>query len=251
MNKPLKGVRILDLTHMLSGPYGAMILADLGADVIKVEPLEGEGTRKLLAKDPKNSIEGMGAYFLTLNRNKRSVCIDLKSPDGLALFYDLVKQSDVVINNFGAGVPERLKIDFVSDVSCPWCVIGLRALEQAAERLAGEVPAVRAGEKEHGPGAVQRLEVLEGAQARHGLHADVEQHHGVAPVGGLLAGMLQKLGAAGPGGGAVAARVEQPGQAVADVGVVVNDVNGGAVHGVPWAMWGRQVNRAAWGRGSA
>jgi len=111
LKKPLQGVRILDLTHMLSGPYGAMILADLGADVIKVEPLEGEGTRKLLAKDPKNSIDGMGAYFLTLNRNKRSVCIDLKSDGGLQLFYELVKQSDVVINNFGAGVPERLKID--------------------------------------------------------------------------------------------------------------------------------------------
>lgn len=113
-NKPLAGVRVLDLTHMLSGPYGAMILADLGADVIKVEPLEGEGTRKLLAKDPKNSIDGMGAYFLTLNRNKRSVCIDLKSPAGLELFYALVKQSDVVINNFGAGVPARLKIDQAS-----------------------------------------------------------------------------------------------------------------------------------------
>lgn len=114
MKKPLEGVRIIDLTHMLSGPYGAMILADLGADVIKVEPLEGEGTRKLLAKDPANSIDGMGAYFLTLNRNKRSVCIDLKSEAGLDLFYELVKQSDVVINNFGAGVPQRLKIDHAS-----------------------------------------------------------------------------------------------------------------------------------------
>ena len=113
-NKPLAGVRIIDLTHMLSGPYGAMILADLGADVIKVEPLEGEGTRKLLSRDPKNSIAGMGAYFLTLNRNKRSVCIDLKSPAGLELFHELVKQSDVVINNFGAGVPARLKIDHAS-----------------------------------------------------------------------------------------------------------------------------------------
>ena len=114
MNKPLAGVRILDLTHMLSGPYGAMILADLGADVIKVEPLEGEGTRKLLATDPANSIDGMGAYFLTLNRNKRSVCIDLKSKAGLELLYGLVKESDVVINNFGAGVPKRLKIDHAS-----------------------------------------------------------------------------------------------------------------------------------------
>ena len=65
MTKPLVGVRILDLTHMLSGPYGAMLLADLGAETIKVEPLQGEGTRKLLATDPNNSIDGMGAYFIT------------------------------------------------------------------------------------------------------------------------------------------------------------------------------------------
>lgn len=112
MNKPLIGVRILDLTHMLSGPYASMILADLGAETIKVEPLKGEGTRKLLATDPDNSLEGMGAYFLTLNRNKQSVCIDLKSERGVALFHDLVKESDVVINNFGAGVPARLGIDY-------------------------------------------------------------------------------------------------------------------------------------------
>lgn len=112
MKKPLAGLRILDLTHMLSGPYGAMILADLGAETIKVEPLQGEGTRKLLASDPAHSLNGMGAYFLTLNRNKQSVAIDLKSEEGLAQFYRLVEKSDVVISNFGAGVPERLKIDF-------------------------------------------------------------------------------------------------------------------------------------------
>ncbi|TQV82674.1 CoA transferase [Exilibacterium tricleocarpae] len=112
MNKPLTGVRVLDLTHMLSGPYGAMILADLGAETIKVEPLQGEGTRKLLARDPKNSLDGMGAYYLTLNRNKKSVAIDLKSDKGLAVFYDLVKTADIVISNFGPGVAERLKIDF-------------------------------------------------------------------------------------------------------------------------------------------
>lgn len=112
MNKPLSDVRILDLTHMLSGPYGGMILADLGAETIKVEPLAGEGTRKLLATDPVNSVEGMGAYFLTLNRNKKSIAIDLKDPDGLKLFYQLVEQSDIVLSNFGPGVPERLKIDF-------------------------------------------------------------------------------------------------------------------------------------------
>jgi crotonobetainyl-CoA:carnitine CoA-transferase CaiB-like acyl-CoA transferase len=114
MSKALTGIRILDLTHMLSGPYGAMILADLGAETIKVEPLHGEGTRKLLANDPKNSIDGMGAYFITLNRNKKSIAIDLKNEQGLVVFYDLVRKSDVVISNFGAGVPERLKIDYES-----------------------------------------------------------------------------------------------------------------------------------------
>jgi len=112
MNKPLKDIRILDLTHMLSGPYASMILADLGAETIKVEPLQGEGTRKLLANDPKNSLDGMGAYYITLNRNKQSVAIDLKSKQGLAVFYDLVREADVVISNFGVGVPERLNIDY-------------------------------------------------------------------------------------------------------------------------------------------
>lgn len=112
MSKPLEGVTVLDLTHMLSGPYAGMILADLGANTIKVEPLKGEGTRGLLATDPNNSFKGMGAYFLTLNRNKKSVCIDLKSPEGLAVFHDLVKQADVVLDNFSAGVSAKLKIDF-------------------------------------------------------------------------------------------------------------------------------------------
>lgn len=114
MNKPLAGIRVIDLTHMLSGPYCAMILADLGAETIKVEPLQGEGTRKLLASDPNNSLDGMGAYYITLNRNKQSVCIDLKSDEGRQVFYDLVKESDVVVNNFGAGVPARLGIDYDS-----------------------------------------------------------------------------------------------------------------------------------------
>ena len=114
MKRPLENVRILDLTHMLSGPYGSMILADLGAETIKIEPLHGEGTRKLLAKDPKNSLDGMGAYFITLNRNKQSVALNLKSEKGLGVFYELVREADIVISNFGVGVPERLKIDYES-----------------------------------------------------------------------------------------------------------------------------------------
>lgn len=111
--KALQGIRVIDLTHMLSGPYAGMMLADLGADTIKVEPPgKGEGTRRLLANDPNNSIDGMGAYFMTLNRNKKSVTINLKSEDGLELFYELVKTSDVVLSNFSAGVTAKLKIDY-------------------------------------------------------------------------------------------------------------------------------------------
>jgi crotonobetainyl-CoA:carnitine CoA-transferase CaiB-like acyl-CoA transferase len=108
----LSHLTVLDLTHMLSGPYAGMLLADMGARTIKVEPLEGEGTRKLLADSPDYAINGMGAYFLTLNRNKESVCVDLKKPEGLAIFYELVKQADIVINNFSRGVPQRLGIDY-------------------------------------------------------------------------------------------------------------------------------------------
>ena len=111
--KALSDLIVIDLTHMLSGPFGGMLLADLGARTIKVEPPgKGELTRGLLAKDPKNSLNGMGAYFLTLNRNKESVCIDLKSEDGLALFYELVKKADIVLSNFSPGVTARLKIDY-------------------------------------------------------------------------------------------------------------------------------------------
>ncbi|PPR79599.1 MAG: Acetyl-CoA:oxalate CoA-transferase [Alphaproteobacteria bacterium MarineAlpha2_Bin1] len=111
--KALEDVVMLDLTHMLSGPYGAMILTDLGAKSIKIEPPgKGEGTRALQARDPKNSLHGMGSYYLTLNRGKKSVCIDLKKEEGLKLFYDMVKKADIVFNNFSAGVPEKLKIDF-------------------------------------------------------------------------------------------------------------------------------------------
>jgi crotonobetainyl-CoA:carnitine CoA-transferase CaiB-like acyl-CoA transferase len=113
--RALEGLRILDLTHMLSGPYAAMMLADLGAETIKVEPPGlGEGTRKLLADDPRHSLHGMGAYFLTLNRNKKSVTLDLKKPEGLELFYRLVERADVVLYNFSVGVAERLKIDHAS-----------------------------------------------------------------------------------------------------------------------------------------
>ena len=109
--KALSDLLVLDFTHVLSGPYATMLLADLGAQIVKIEPPgEGESTRKLLAKDPEHSVAGMGAYFLTLNRNKRSVAIDLKTEEGRSLVHRLAARADVVVNNFARGVPERLGI---------------------------------------------------------------------------------------------------------------------------------------------
>ena len=97
---------------MLAGPYTTMILADLGAEVVKIEqPKTGDITRNLLKDDPKYSLDGIGAYHLTLGRNKKSVELDLKSDQGLKLFKELVSVADVVIDNFSQGVTKRLGID--------------------------------------------------------------------------------------------------------------------------------------------
>jgi CoA:oxalate CoA-transferase len=110
--KPLQHLRILELCHMVSGPYAGVMLADLGAQVVKVEPpLTGERTREILADDPLYNIHGMGAYFITNNRNKQSITLNLKDPRGVAIFHDLAKQADVVLDNFSAGVTTRLGID--------------------------------------------------------------------------------------------------------------------------------------------
>jgi len=89
-----------------------MILTDLGARTIKVEPPgSGEGTRALLSTSPDYSVDGLGAYFLTLNRGKESIALDLKSDAGREVFYDLVRKADVVFDNFSVGVTQRLGID--------------------------------------------------------------------------------------------------------------------------------------------
>jgi CoA:oxalate CoA-transferase len=110
MSFPLEGVRILELGQIIAGTYGSQVLSDLGAEVIKVESPEGD-----LGRLPSVApYRGTSALFLTLNRNKKSIVLDLKSEDGRRIFYDLVKVSDVVIDNFRPGVLERLKIDYAT-----------------------------------------------------------------------------------------------------------------------------------------
>ena len=109
MPGPLDGIRILDLTRFLSGPYTTMLLGDLGADVIKVErPGEGDGTR---GTGPFLG-DGYSAYFMSVNRSKRSITIDLAQPKGKALLLDLAKQSDVLVENFIPGTMAKLGLDY-------------------------------------------------------------------------------------------------------------------------------------------
>lgn len=106
---PLSGLRVLDLTRVLAGPYCTMILGDLGADVIKVEqPGKGDDTRAW--GPPWAGTES--AYYLTINRNKRGITVDLKSPEGQAIIRDLAAEADIVVENFKIGSLERMGIGY-------------------------------------------------------------------------------------------------------------------------------------------
>ncbi|HEX9098951.1 MAG TPA: CoA transferase [Candidatus Dormibacteraeota bacterium] len=104
---PLAGIRVLDFTHALAGPYCTMLLADLGADVVKIEPPAGDQSRQW----GPPFIEGESSYFLSVNRNKRSVVLDLKSPAALAVAKGLAMAADVVVENFKPGTMARLELD--------------------------------------------------------------------------------------------------------------------------------------------
>jgi crotonobetainyl-CoA:carnitine CoA-transferase CaiB-like acyl-CoA transferase len=106
MPGPLDGVRIIDVSEVISGPLGVMMLAEQGADVIKVEPPKhGEESRQL-----SNYRNGMAALYVNCNHGKRSIGINLKSAEGLALMYDLVRGADVFVQNWRPGAAERLRV---------------------------------------------------------------------------------------------------------------------------------------------
>jgi len=107
-----RGVRVLDLSRMLAGPYGSMLLADMGAEVVKVE--DPDGGDPMRAMGPPFFPDGESAYFLAVNRNKKSVVIDLTRADGRAVFLDLVREADVVWHNFRPGIMEKLGCDYAT-----------------------------------------------------------------------------------------------------------------------------------------
>ncbi|MEX1143501.1 MAG: CoA transferase [Anaerolineales bacterium] len=106
----LNGVRVLDLTRVLAGPYCTMVLGDLGADIVKVEePGKGDDTRQW---GPPFTENGLSAYFISANRNKRSITLNMRSQGGQAVLRDLLRQSDVLVENFKTGTLERLGLGY-------------------------------------------------------------------------------------------------------------------------------------------
>ena len=183
MNKPLEHIKLIDLTHMLAGPYAGMVLADLGMETIKVEPIgHGEMTRSLLTNEARYSYKGLGAYFLTLNRNKKSIAIDLKSKEGLKVFYDLVLKCDVVLNNFSAGVVSKLKIDhkYLNQINPKIITCSITGF--------GET-----GPKSQRPAYDQIAQAYGGAMSITGMNASQPIRSGL-PIGDLGGGMFGVIG---------------------------------------------------------
>jgi crotonobetainyl-CoA:carnitine CoA-transferase CaiB-like acyl-CoA transferase len=105
---PLRGLRVLDFTRVLAGPSAALALADLGAEVLKIEPPEtGDETRLF---PPFR--DGVSHYFLSVNRGKKSIVLDLKTPEGLAIAQDLADRSDILLENYRPGVMDRLGLGY-------------------------------------------------------------------------------------------------------------------------------------------
>jgi crotonobetainyl-CoA:carnitine CoA-transferase CaiB-like acyl-CoA transferase len=110
--RALEGIRIVDFSHFIAGPFATMILADMGAEVVKIEaPGRGDDLRRYPPVHPDLKL---GAPFLWTNRNKQSVAVDLKSPEGIAIVRELIATADVVVENFSTGVMQRFGLDYES-----------------------------------------------------------------------------------------------------------------------------------------
>ena len=119
MSGPLSGLRVLDLTQVLSGPFCTMLLADMGADVLKIEPPKGDVARAwgpfpapTSTAEPASGTSTYGGYFASINRNKRSACLDLGSPPDVEAFLALVDEADILVENFRVGVMDRFGLSY-------------------------------------------------------------------------------------------------------------------------------------------
>ena len=174
----LDGVRVLDLTTFLSGPFGTQLLSDLGAEVIKVEAAAGDSSRHI----PPHFVSGASAYFHAVNRNKSSIQLDLKSKKGIEVFLSLVQKSDIVIHNFRPGVMDRLGLT-------------VQRLQEVNPRI---VSCSISGFGEYGPrknipAYDAMIQAWAGGMSLTG-HPDSPPSRMGLPIGDLAAGMYAALG---------------------------------------------------------
>lgn len=108
----LKGIRVIDLTQVLAGPFCTQMLADHGAEVIKVEPLRGEETRRNGPFRPDDTLRSFGGYFASVNRNKKGIALDLKTPEGREILLKLVDGADAIVENYRTGVMDRFDLGY-------------------------------------------------------------------------------------------------------------------------------------------
>ncbi|MGH8909301.1 MAG: CaiB/BaiF CoA transferase family protein [Egibacteraceae bacterium] len=188
MSGPLCGIRVLDLTRAMAGPYATLMLADAGADVVKVErPVSGDDSRGWgppFVHPPGQPDQRESAYFLAVNRGKRSIVVDFKTPEGLARLRDLIARADVLVENFRPGVMERLGL-------------GEEALAELNPRLVtlsitgfGE-----GGPEGHRPGFDHILQGEGGLMSLTGPEGGQACKVGV-PIADILAGMFGAFGVA-------------------------------------------------------
>lgn len=176
--RPLAGVRVLDLTQFLAGPFATQILGDLGAEVIKLEAPSGDWSRSL----PPHFVGPDSAYYLSVNRNKKSVVADMKSADGLALVKRLVGASDIVMENFRPGVLDRLGLVYgklaAENEGLIWCSISGFGQD---------------GPDRDRPAYDMIVQALSGGMSMTGKPGEPAVRAGI-PIGDLCAGMYGAIG---------------------------------------------------------
>ena len=139
---PLSGLKVVDLTHVMAGPTCTLMLADMGADVIKIEKIPaGDDTRHMVP--PKIGDEA--ASFLMMNRNKRGIALDLKTPGGAKVLRRLIAKADVLVENFGPGVMERLGFGYAEICKAAPCADLLLAVRLRPHRPLQASPRLRSG----------------------------------------------------------------------------------------------------------
>ena len=187
MSKPLSGIRVLDVSKVLAGPLCAQYLGDLGAEIIKVEPVgQGDETRGW----PPFPAPGLGTVYLSANRNKKSIAVDLKTDKGRELVHQLAKSCDVAIESFGTGVAERLGVD-----AATLCALNERLVHCSISGFG------RSGPLKKSPGYDVILQAFSGIMAMTGDEnggyirspiSPIDQMTGVHAFSGILASLYAR-----------------------------------------------------------